>query len=417
MQYISDFLNGKEVITETTGRNGKKSTVITKEGGFKERMTRLGYRSSIFQFLDGRYGCVRKGKDSTPDEQEQYEDYAAEYLEGDVRPLNDLQQYKDYLHSIQRPPHSISQNVTCVRIWLENYDHSLNSKELRELKKHMPKQRGGVTREDEITQDTMRLILNHTGDVRLKTAILIMMSSGIRIGELVKLQINDINLQTRTIYISDLVAKNKERRLTFYTEETGDALKQYLKERDRYMENAVKMSPRIGATYRTERHELFPVTTSTLRTAFISVLKRAGIHNVDQRTGRTTIHPHSLRKYFMNTLKYAGCHQDIVEDLSGHEGYLSSSYRRYTEQQLREMYEKYANVLTIGDYGFEVRKELTARVDSQTNKVLALEKENTELAAQHKKMAEDNESLKKIVKEILKTINSPIDMKTVFDDM
>lgn len=39
--------------------------------------TRLGYRSSIFQFLDYKFGFTRKAKDSTPEERVLYEKMAA----------------------------------------------------------------------------------------------------------------------------------------------------------------------------------------------------------------------------------------------------------------------------------------------------------------------------------------------------
>ena len=115
MKYISDFL-----------------------AGYSTRPTTLGYRAAIYSFLDSKYGSVRKKKDSTSEEREQYEKLAVKYMKGKVLPLADLKGYKDYLTTKQRPPHSISQGVTCVRIWLEHYEHELSSKDIRELKKYMP---------------------------------------------------------------------------------------------------------------------------------------------------------------------------------------------------------------------------------------------------------------------------------------
>ncbi len=412
MKYIFDFLTGTEFVHPTIG--GK--SVITIRGGFKGT-TKLGYRSSIFQFLDGRYGNVRKSKDSTPEDRIRYEELATAYFEGEVNPLEDLKAYKDYLSEIKRPPHSISQNIACVKIWMEHYDHTLNSKEVRELKKYMPTQRAGVTREDEITPDIVRLILAHSGDVRLRAAILLMLSSGIRIGELLKLTENDIKMDINIIYISDLISKSGESRITFFTDEAKEALQQYLDGRPSIMDRAVKRSSRIMKLYDLNQKTIFPITTAAIRKSLISALKRAGIYHQDMRTSRTTIHPHSFRKYFSSTLKMAGCPDEVVEELMGHRAGLAASYRRFGESQLRKKYEDFRHVVTIGDYGFEVRQELKKRVDSQADKVLALQRENT-LLQERLQQVEDLQNTtamlekftvlkKELMKEILEEMQNP----------
>lgn len=410
MPLISEFLDG----TVTTQKTKSGKFVTTVKGGFKD-MTKAGYRSAIFQFLDGRFGNVRKKKDSTPEERAQYEELATEYFEGEVHPLEDLKTFKDYLTTIKRPPHSISQNIACVKIWLEHYDHTLNSKEIRDLKKYMPTQRAGVTREDEVTADTVRLILSHSGDVRLRAAILIMLSSGIRIGEMLQLNFNDIKMDKNTIYISDLISKSGEERITFFTDEAKEALQQYIEERKRIMERAVKRSSVIKKNYNMNQTEVFPITTAAIRKSLIRALKRAEIYRKDARTSRTTIHPHSFRKFFSSTLKMAGCPEDVVEELMGHRAGLASSYRRFGESQIRKKYEDFAHVLTIGDYGFEVRQELKARVDNQADKLLGLERENAELRAKidNSNQTDEVAELKSKMSDLSALVESLLAAKTV----
>lgn len=340
--------------------------------GFKGT-TLYGYRSSIFQFLDFKFGNIRNGKDSTPEEREQYEEAARSYLNGDIELLRDLKGFKDHMFDLKRPPHSISQNITCVRIWLEHYDHILTSKELRDLKKYMPRQRNGVTREDEITPDIIRLILAHSNP-KVKAMVLLLLSSGIRIGELVKLTPEDIDFNKNTIYISDLISKTGETRITFFTDEAKEALKFYLKDREECIVRAEDRAGRLGKKY-TRKDEVFPFTTGNMRGVFNTALDNSGLKKTDRRTGRNTIHPHGLRKCFISWLKLAGCPEDIVESLAGHQGYLSVAYRRYGEGQLREQYQKYSHVLTIEDYGYEKRKQLEERVGGQADRILALERE------------------------------------------
>lgn len=367
MEYISDFLKG------TKDSDGNDIT-----SGFTTRATQLGYRAAIYAFLDHRYGNVRKKKDSTPEEREQYEILAAKYLKGNVKPLVDLKGYKNYLTSLKRPPHSISQGVTCVRIWLEHYDYGLNSKDMRELKKHLPSQRTGITREGELSPEIIRSILAHTGDTRLRAAILVMTTSGIRVGELSGLTSRDVDLPKNTIHISDLIAKTGIQRTTFITDEAKEALAEYMKDRVGYINRAKRLTPNLKKQYR-ESDRLFPMTEQVIRNGLNGALKRAGLYETDSRTNRTTVHPHSFRKYFSSTLKLAGMPEDIAEVLMGHSTQLSTAYRVYSDRQLKEKYDQYSHVLNIGDYGYGVRQELKSRVTGQDEEIRQLRREKEEL--------------------------------------
>jgi integrase len=383
MQYIADFLAGY------------KGT------------TMLGYRSAIFQFIDARFGNVRSGKDSTQEEKVKYEQLAKQYLTGEVLPLQDLKEFKEALVKNRRPPHSVSQCVTCVRIWLEHYDHVLSVKELRDLKKVMPRQRHGVTREDEVTPETIRTILAHTGDVRLKAMCLVMLSSGIRIGELIKLPLNDIDLKKRTIYISDEVAKTGVSRITFFTEEAGIVLQQYLNEREKYIKSAEYVTGAAQGKYRRNDTLAFPFHDNSIRKGFISTLKRAGLFRTDGRTKRTTIHPHLFRKFFNSELKMSGAPDDIVEALMGHEGYLASAYRRYSESQLHALYEKYSPALVVGQDDTVKRTvaEMAERLTEQTQIIRQLTTEKEDLRRRMANMEQDNQNQGLNVADLLQRID------------
>jgi integrase len=394
MQYISDFLDG------TKDPDGDVLTT-----GFKGS-TRLGYRSSIFQFLDSRNEKnVRKGKDSTPEEQREYERLAAKYMKGKVIPLSDLKRFKDYLVDMKRPPHSISQSITCVRIWLEHYDFELSSKELKELKKHMPVQRHGVTREGELTPEVLQDVLSHTGDSRLKAAVLLMLTSGLRIGELIELTLDDIDMKRNMIYVSDLVAKTGVDRRTFFTGEAKEALTTYLKERDTYIKRSKTYTPRLKKEFK-ESKKVFATTTNVLRTGMINTLKKSGHHQSDPRTNRGRLHPHSLRKYFSSTLKLAGMQEDLVEYLMGHSTGLSNAYRTYSAKQLQEQYQKFEFALHV-DYRFTEQKELRSQVEDAEAKIKELtEKLATVEQAQTSQTIQNQQALMRemIAQEIAKLI-------------
>lgn len=406
MQYISDFLDG------TKDKDGNDLTT-----GFKGA-TKLGYRAAIYAFLDSKYGSVRKKKDSTPQEREQYERLAAKVMKSKFVPLVELKKYKDYLIERKRPPHSISQGVTCVRIWFEHYDHGLSSKDIRELKKHMPTQRHGVTREGELNTEIIQNILSHTGDIRLKAAILLSLSTGLRIGEICKLTPADIDTNKNLIYVSDLASKTGMDRRVFFTDEAKEALSIYMAERDAYIERAKTLTPRLKQEHK-ESKMIFPVTEAALRDSLISALKRAKLYEVDPRTNRTNIHFHSFRKYFSSTLKLAGMPEDLVEYFMGHANGLSMAYRTYSTSQLLEQYKKFDFSLHV-DYSFTVQKELRSQVEEHNGIIKSLERERDELKerlAQVEAREREREQIKSIAdiaisdKKLDAMINKKIEIK------
>jgi integrase len=141
------------------------------------RKTALGHRSSIHQFLSYKFGFERGGQFCTEEELTRYEQLAEGYFSGKPNLLKDLKGFKEWQFKERRGPHSISQNIGSIRQWAEYHNIDLTSKEIRELKKYMPKGKRPVSREDEITGETIRTLLSHSPP-KIKAMILIMISSG-----------------------------------------------------------------------------------------------------------------------------------------------------------------------------------------------------------------------------------------------
>jgi len=62
---------------------------------------------------------------------------------------------------------------------------------------------------------------------RMIVSLLLMAASGIRVYELVRLKIKDIDIKDRTIHITEDVSKTSEARVTFFTKEVQELLKNY----------------------------------------------------------------------------------------------------------------------------------------------------------------------------------------------
>ena len=147
--------------------------------------------------------------------------------------------------------------------------------------------------------------------------------TGCRVGELVSIQIEDIDLGRRTILI--LGKGNKERYLT-YGDYCSDALKMYLndgyhelnKQNNGYLflyNNGGILSER-GVRYILDR-----------------IIKQTGIHK--------NISPHMIRHSFATHLLNEGCDLLTVQKLLGHESIKATQiYTHITTDRLKEVYFK-----------------------------------------------------------------------------
>ena len=232
------------------------------------------------------------------------------------------------------------------------------------------------------TQKELKQILSHL-PIQGKALYLILESSGMRIGELLKSNIEDIYLdeEPARIQISGKNTKTGNPRHVFFSREAKEALVEWLKIRDDYLEAAVGKSH----IYKKESEDsrIFPFDPSTAYSLWKKALHKSKLNGKDKSTGREKIHPHVLRKFFRTRLGAAGLQIDVVEALMGHEGYLTEVYRKYTVPDLAKFY---------------LKGEAALLVFTDTQKVVELHREiedkNTQLQVLVNSLASENQSIK-----------------------
>lgn len=173
------------------------------------------------------------------------------------------------------------------------------------------------------------------GNLKSRACILLMASSGLRIGELHQLKINDVNFQKSpiTIRIKAAGAKERKGRITFISEEAKSALEDYMKTRSSQSSESPLIATDDGKEMSYQNMQFI------LNNVFRKVSTKEG--------KRFKLHPHSLRKWFKTQLIAAGVPGPIVDRLTGHSRYLAQEYELYTEDQLREWYSKGVQNLQI----------------------------------------------------------------------
>lgn len=188
------------------------------------------------------------------------------------------------------------------------------------------------------TIDEVRRIVSHAPGARLKALILILASSGIRVGEAVNLKVGNFDFDSKpTKVMVGPFTKTRQQRVTFITEEATNALKDYLGGRINDRNSPVFLRP-----------DGQPVTKTALRKQAMRVIEKAGLMRKRTEDSYTNeIHVHCFRKFFKTRLTNAQMPDPTVEMLLGHMNQNDRSYFRATDEELAEAYAKSESALTI----------------------------------------------------------------------
>ena len=139
--------------------------------------------------------------------------------------------------------------------------------------------------------------------IRDKLTLLILYSTGLRVSELVKIKIKDIDFRERTILIK---GKGDKERLILFDTYTKKEIRYYLKIRPKKSE------------YLIINNEGNPLTTRYIQMMVKKYAKKAGIEK--------NVTPHVLRHSFATHLLKKGVDIRIIQQLLGHSSILSTQF-------------------------------------------------------------------------------------------
>ncbi|MGF3573702.1 MAG: tyrosine-type recombinase/integrase [Candidatus Bathyarchaeia archaeon] len=372
--------------------------------------TKRVFQAGVRHFLESVYVCsIGNGE---------LEDYAAKYIEECKAGrdwFKDLLKFAADLHG--RPPKSAGAFMTGVKSWLEyTLDVEVSRKQARLLRGRLPKGSKARTEESELTREVLRRILTHT-DVKGKALFLFLASTGVRIGEALKLRLGDVdlNVDPPTVTVRGEYTKAGDKYQSFLSSEAKEALVEWLKVRESYIRSALNRGRGLGRSKSLEDDRLFPFSPRVAEQMWQNALVKARMAEKDAFTNRHKLHIHMLRKFFLSQAKIAAP-ENLVESWAGHSGYLDDAYRRYSMDQHREHYRKAEAYLLISvpkDIA-EIRDKFQVDVDQLKSQVadltckltdanamtLKFMNENTELKAKLETLAREVEQLKKMVQEL-----------------
>ena len=167
----------------------------------------------------------------------------------------------------------------------------------------------------------VKCLLSVLDDVRNRAMILLLLRTGMRIGELLNTQTTDVHLADKKIMIFE-GEKNRKGRAVCFSNDAAEALQRWLQKRDSKKDYLFYAQGRYSMSY------------NNARVIFHRYLKRAGLSHKGYSL-------HCLRHTFATELLNAGMRIECLQQLLGHSSLeMTLRYARLTDKTREEEYFK-----------------------------------------------------------------------------
>jgi integrase/recombinase XerC len=172
-------------------------------------------------------------------------------------------------------------------------------------------------------------LLHKRGNARLRLAAAIAEEAGLRLGEICRLRIQDIDLTRQRLFVR-LPTKGKRERYAFFSDKTKRYYSEWMAERD----------PRAKHDRMLHNTRLDPCTVSTLGHEFSRVLCKTYLGKQRNEEGWDTWSTHALRHTMASNLVSAGADAATVMAAGGWKTYEAMcGYARVDDEVARRGYE------------------------------------------------------------------------------
>lgn len=275
-----------------------------------------------------------------------------------IDPYQIMRDFVVYLDKSGLKPRTIHIRINAVKGYLRHCGIKIYTEDFKQSVK-MP--RKIATQETPLTKEIIQRLLRNVSP-KLQTVVLVAVSSGMRISEIVQLRITDIDFESEPtrIKLRAETTKTRTARDVFITNEATLALKDYLRRYHKWdgtnesVDNEKIIFGRTSMsrlpTKRDEELKLDPLiaTKSLLQKSLENSIKKVPELNTKNADGKRVIHFHAFRKFFRTTVGNVSG-RDFAEALMGHQFYLDTYYQ-LSDEKKKTMYLDVEPYLTISDF-------------------------------------------------------------------
>ena len=158
-----------------------------------------------------------------------------------------------------------------------------------------------------ISVEAMGRLINSEMDIRNKAIIALLAKTGIRRGELISLDVDDVDLVEMRIKLKPTAKRSN--RIVFFDAETAFILRRWLKVREGRNKKGI---PALFLNVMGDRLDRGGVLLLVAEAA-----RRVGLHNPDSERMEDRFSPHCCRHWFTTHLRRAGMRREFIQELRG----------------------------------------------------------------------------------------------------
>lgn len=240
---------------------------------------------------------------------------------------DNLKTYLQILQTVNLTSRSISRNISCVKSF---YKYLLQENQIKKNPTELivlPKIKKTIPKSLSIPEinELLNINLKTKQDYRNKAMLELMYASGIRVSELVNLNINDLNLNMGTVRV--LGKGSKERILPI-----GDIAIYFLNEYINYHRNSFLKNKQSDYLFVTSQGK------NMSRQMFFKIIKKLA----DNKLIKTEFSPHTLRHSFATHLLTNGADLRSIQHMLGHSDLSTTQiYTHVSNEKLKKNYKNY----------------------------------------------------------------------------
>lgn len=288
----------------------------------------------------------------------------------------------DMRDSKKLSPNTISLRVSALQTFFQINDvEGINWFKIKKFKGEFYT----VVEDRPYNREEIHTLIENAPSLRDKAIILLLSSSGMRVGGLVRLQLKHVKaIDKYHIYQFEVYKKSREAYITFCTPETRNCIDDYLSFRKRLGEKLTPNSPLFRSEFETKFGARAPAKHMTeigVTNVVLKIRFRTGIveeqHLTEkQRNGQLRSHImtlHGFRKYLDTTATSNGMDTLYVEHIMGHDIGLKGSYYKPTTKEILEGNDRMRGYISIiNDLTINEENRLKHKVENleQERKVL-----------------------------------------------
>jgi len=244
-----------------------------------------------------------------------------------------IRDYVEYLRSRSLRTKSIEMNLLSVSSLFEYliFERKVKENPVRAIRRrylNTYKTDSEVQKHKIISIEEATKLVDSAVDIRDKAVITLLLKTGIRRGELTRLDLVDVNWQDKSITLKP--TKKRSNRVVFFDEETAGILRRWAKVREG---RNLRGSPALFVSPR-GRLEQNGVASIVNKAAIA-----AGLHDLESKRMEDHFSSHCCRHWFTTHLRRSGMPREFIKELRGDvRREAIDVYDHIDKKELRESY-------------------------------------------------------------------------------